>query len=98
MTHRRDSDIYVAEPYGAIGVQYWKLPSQMPADLPPGQMPPDPAILLNSAGSKRVNQTKMVAWFSSHCPTHSQREDYVAKLSEFVQVIILLIAIGWFSL
>lgn len=86
MTHRRDSDVYFAEPYGAIEVQYWKLPSHMPGDLASSQMPPDPAVLLSSAASRLVNRTKMVAWFNSHCQTHSKREDYVAKLSQFVQV------------
>lgn len=88
MTYRRDSDVYVAEPYGAIQVHRWKLPNQMPADLPPGQMPPDPAILLNSDESKLqlVNRTKMIAWYVSHCPTDSRREEYVSMLSRFVKV------------
>ncbi len=28
----------------------------------------------------------MVSWFASHCPTHSQQEDYVKELANFVQV------------
>jgi alpha-1,3-fucosyltransferase len=33
-----------------------------------------------------ANRTKMVSWFASHCPTHSQQEDYVKELANFVQV------------
>ena len=86
MTHRRDSDIYVAEPYGAITPKYWTLPLQLPDELPPGILPADPAVLLKRNYPGLTTRTKMVAWFSSHCPTHSQREDYVKELAKYVQV------------
>ena len=31
-------------------------------------------------------KTKMIAWFVSNCHTHSKREDYVTRLSKYVQV------------
>ncbi|EFX66743.1 hypothetical protein DAPPUDRAFT_302457 [Daphnia pulex] len=86
MTHRRDSDVYVAEPYGAIAPKYWTLPAQLPDELPPDTLPANPAVLLNRKYPHLANRTKMVAWFASHCPTHSQREDYVKELANFVQV------------
>ncbi len=86
MTHRRDSDIYVAKEYGAIAPNYQTLPAQLPDELPSGTLPLDPSILLNRQYPQLANKTKMVAWFASHCPTHSQREDYVKELSKFVQV------------
>lgn len=86
MTHRRDSDVYVAEPYGAIQPKYWTLPSQLPDEIPRDTLPPNPADLLNIHYLDLANKTNMVAWFSSHCPTHSQREDYVKELAKYVQV------------
>nr|CAH0111096.1 unnamed protein product [Daphnia galeata] len=86
MTHRRDSDVYVAEPYGAIAPKYWTLPNQLPDELPPDTLPANPAVLLNRNYPHLANRTKMVAWFASHCPTHSQREDYVKELSNFIDV------------
>ena len=86
MTHRRDSDIYVAEPYGAIVPKSLTLPPQLPDELPPGILPADPAVLLKRNYPSLTTRTKMVAWFNSHCPTHSQREDYVKELAKYVQV------------
>ncbi len=86
MTHRRDSDIYVAEPYGAIAPKNRMLPIQLPDDLSPDTLPTDPAVLLNKKFPNLANRTKMVAWFNSNCLTHSQREDYVKELAKFVQV------------
>ncbi len=86
MTHRRDSDVYVAEQYGAITPKLSTFPAQLPDELPPGTLPANPAELLNRNYPQLANKTKMVAWFASHCPTHSQREDYVKELSKFVQV------------
>ena len=86
MTHRRNSDVYVAKEYGAIVPKYPTHPDQLPDELPPGTLPLDPAVLLNRKYPQLANKTKMVAWFASHCPTHSQREDYVKELAKHVQV------------
>jgi alpha-1,3-fucosyltransferase len=87
MTHRRDSDVYVAEQYGAINPKHWTFPTQLPDELSlPDSLPANPADLLNRNYPQMANKTQMVAWFASHCPTHSQREDYVKELSKFVQV------------
>ena len=90
MTHRRDSDVYIAEPYGSLVPIQPVLPAQMPDDLPDGtnSPPPDPASLLNQPRFRPqlTNRTRLVAWFNSHCPTHSQREDYVQQLAKHVQV------------
>ena len=93
MSHRRDADVYVGKPYGALRRRVIG-PSQLPAALTPGKkLKHAKEILLIEGGRnklekhpKMVNRTKLVAWFNSHCPTHSQREDYVAKLSQYIQV------------
>ena len=86
MTHRRDSDIYVAKEYGAIVPKYTTNPSQLPEELPSGTLPSDPAVLLNRKYPQLTNKTKMVAWYVSHCSTHSRREDYVKELAKHVQI------------
>ncbi len=86
MTHRRDSDVYVAEQYGAIIPKHSKLPIQLPAELLPNSIPLDPAVLLKRAHKKIAQKNNTVAWFVSHCSTHSRREDYVKELAKFIQV------------
>ena len=34
----------------------------------------------------RLNKTKLMVWIVSHCKTLSKREDYMAKLSKYVNV------------
>ena len=87
MTHRRDSDIYVADPYGAIGFKSDEVPPQLPVDLPAGVLPPQASLMVQKQTFAELkNRSKKVAWFNSHCPTHSQREDYVAELSKYIAV------------
>lgn len=87
MSHRRDSDIYVGKPYGALRrLSSSKLIKQWPPKLKNGQRSPKPAALMNQKYPQLANRTKLVAWFNSHCPTHSKREDYIKKLTEFVPV------------
>ena len=86
MTHRRDSDIYVARPYGALRRRYYNVIHQLPLKLDIGERPAEPKKLLNRKYPEFANRTKSIAWFNSHCPTHSQREDYVKKLAEFIPV------------
>ena len=88
MSHRRDSDIYLAEPYGSLTPIQPVLPAQIPDELPSGTKPADPSQLLNQPrlSPQLRNRTKLIAWFNSHCPTHSRREDYVTELAKFVQV------------
>ena len=42
------------------------------------------ACLANT--SVLLPKNKLMAWFVSHCETHSRRERYVAKLSQFIPV------------
>ncbi len=86
MTHRRDSDIYVARPYGALRRRYYNVIHQLPLKLDIGERPAEPKKLLHRKYPEFANRTKLIAWFNSHCPTHSQREDYVKKLAEFIPV------------
>ena len=34
------------------------------------------------------NKTGEALWIASHCPTEDKREEYVAKLSQFMQGIL----------
>lgn len=87
MTHRRDSDIYHAEHYGAIAFRPDMVARQLPVELAPGTLPTASALLMRKQSYDQLkNRTKKIAWFSSHCPTHSRREDYVAELSKYIQV------------
>lgn len=90
MSHRRDSDIYVAQPYGAVAFRKDFVPLQLPAHLEPGTLPKQTALLFAKAPYKQLqNRTKMVVWFNSNCVTRqsgSWREDYVAELSKHVPV------------
>ncbi|KZS14701.1 putative Alpha1,3-fucosyltransferase C [Daphnia magna] len=87
MTFRRDSDIYVGMPYGALRRRKnFEVINQLPAKLKFGESPPKVQDLFTRKYPKLANRTKLIAWFNSHCPTHSQREDYVKKLAEFIPV------------
>jgi alpha-1,3-fucosyltransferase len=87
MTFRRDSDIYNGRPYGALRRQNISdIIDQLPPKLTTGQLPSEPEDLFNQKYPEFANRTKLIAWFNSHCPTHSQREDYVKKLAEFIPV------------
>ena len=87
MTHRRDSDIYIAEHYGAVAFHPEQAARQLPAELLPGTLPKASALLFQKQSYDQLkNRTKKVAWFNSHCPTHSRREDYVAELSKYIPV------------
>ena len=88
MSHRRDSDIYVGKPYGALrklgdGTEQV---NRLPPKLQTGQRLAKPEELLNRQYPQLANRTKLIAWFNSHCPTHSQREDYVKELAKHIQV------------
>ena len=87
MTHRRDSDIYIGRPYGALRRHNnSQLINQLPPKLNAGQSLAKPEELFNRKYPEFAKRTKLLAWFNSHCPTHSQREDYVKKLAEFMPV------------
>lgn len=89
MSYRRDSDIYVGRPYGALrrheGVP---VADQLPAKLKEGERPlaPEQLLMKQRKYPHLANRTKLIAWFNSHCPTHSQREDYVQRLAQFIPV------------
>jgi alpha-1,3-fucosyltransferase len=87
MSHRRDSDVYVGKPYGALR-QRKNSPviNNLPVKLKTGERPAKPEDLLTRKYPKLANRTKLIAWFNSHCSTHSQREDYVKQLAELVPV------------
>lgn len=88
MTYRRDSDIYDAHPYGAIRRRSGA-PSP-PLVLPP--LHPEAADLLqhpwNKSSSRPLLDKKknMVAWFVSNCQTDGLREEYFARLGQYVKV------------
>ncbi|XP_057368457.1 alpha-(1,3)-fucosyltransferase C-like [Daphnia carinata] len=87
MTHRRDSDIYLSKSYGALRRRRnAETINQLPPKLKPGQTLPKPRDLFTRTYPELANRTKLIAWFNSHCPTHSQREDYVKRLAEFIPV------------
>ena len=79
MTHRRDSDVYVAEPYGALRLRAGsRMAQQLPHYLPAGSRPRVPSLLLSSRTYPELTKKKkMVAWFSSNCITHGKREKYI---------------------
>lgn len=85
MSHRRDADIYVGKPYGALR-RIRHVAKQLPATLSPGEKLEQSESLMTRTYPRLTNRTKLVSWFNSHCPTHSQREDYVKELAKFVEV------------
>ena len=87
MTHRRDSDVYLSKSYGALRRHKSKETIlQLPPKLKTGEILTKPEDLFNRKYPEFAKRTKLIAWFNSHCPTHSQREDYVKKLAEFIPV------------
>lgn len=88
MTHRRDSDIYIAEPYGAIRRKESKLIDQLPPNLTPGERPIPPAKLMETVRNhpRLSKKDKLVAWFCSNQYTHGKREDYIRELGQHIQV------------
>lgn len=89
MTHRRDSDVYIAEPYGVIRrKESAPVHNQLPPPLAPGERPLRPAKLLldKTKDGRLASKDKMVAWFCSNTATHGRREDYIRELQKHVQV------------
>lgn len=87
MSHRRDSDVYVGRPYGALRrLARSKTIHQFPPKLANGERSPNPEWLFTRTYPHLANRTKLIAWFNSHCPTHSQREDYFKKLSKWIPI------------
>ena len=90
MTHRRDSDIYIAEPYGAIRRKKsspWI--QQLPPNLAPGERPVAPAKLMKAFSKndpRLAKKDKLVAWFCSNQRTHGHREEYIAELGKHIDV------------
>jgi len=89
MTHRRDSDIYTADPYGAV-VRKKTSPfvDQLPPNLKDGQRPLPPSQLMASKSDHPVitKKSKLIAWFCSNQLTHGKREEYVKELQNHMTV------------
>ena len=89
MTHRRDSDIYCAEPYGKIRRKSSSpLMEQLPPTLPPGERPIAPAKLMEHVHNhpRLAKKDKLLAWFCSNQKTHGRREDYIRELGKYMTV------------
>jgi alpha-1,3-fucosyltransferase len=72
MTHRRDSDVYLSKSYRALRWRKDKeIVNQFPPKLTAGERPPKPEDLFTRNYPELAKRTKLVAWFNSHCPTHS---------------------------
>ena len=82
MTYRLDSDIYHRFSYGVSIPNTTLLPESYPSA---GQQRSTvyrvnhPTVNINS-------KTKLVAWFVSHCPSPSRREDYVNELARHIPI------------
>ena len=86
MTHRWDSDI--PHPYG------WIVPLR-PESVPmiPSKAQLQELVDLTSTGRNyAAKKTKLAAWFVSNCNAASGRDEYIRRLSEFVQVDVY----GWY--
>ena len=83
MSNRTDSDIPF--PYGSIKMipnrelNHEFVPSTALASYLKLNMSQS-----NNNGNK--NQSAVVAWMSSHCPTHGRREDYIRQLKRYIKV------------
>jgi len=89
MTHRRDSDIYIAEPYGALKRKKQSSPThRLPITLAEGVRPRTPAEVLDtqSDNSRLANKTQFLAWFCSNRITHGKRELYIKELAKHIPV------------
>ena len=84
MTYRLDSDIVHRDSYGIFTPHQRDLPARYPR--PSHQGPPSVVQLKNPSTTDLKGKKKLVAWFVSHCPTQSRREDYVNELSRHIQV------------
>ena len=83
MTYRLDSDIVHRDSYGIF------IPHQrhLAARYPTAHQGSISLVPLKNPSTTNVSsKKKLIAWFVSHCPTHSRREDYVRELSRHVQV------------
>lgn len=72
MTHRRDSDVYLGMPYGAIKRRENSgIINRMSS---------------KQKCFQSANRKKLIVWFNSRCSTKSQREDYIKQLTDFIPV------------
>ena len=85
--HRRNSDIM--REYGTV--RRIRHVDQLPAKLPPGVLPPDPKFQMNRKTHPDImalvaNKTNLMAWFSSHCDTLSNRQEYIDELERYIPI------------
>jgi len=77
MTYRRDSDIVIRELHGKV----------VPKKSTPNNKIEQHNCIRKLNYERRKSKTKLIAWFVSRCQTSSiQREEYVVKLKQYVQV------------
>jgi alpha-1,3-fucosyltransferase len=94
MTHRRDSDVYIAEPYGALKrkktITSTLVHHQLPVSLAEGLRPQAPVEVLDKFMMQDnpilANKTQLLAWFCSNRITHGKRELYIKELSKYIPV------------
>ena len=87
MTYRRDSDAYIAEPYGALQRRRTApVIRQLPPTLAPGVRPIAPIKLFTSKKLLPPEKSKLIAWFCSNQLTHGKREEYVKELQNHIPV------------
>ncbi len=90
MTHRRDSDVYIADQYGGIRRKASSpLLEQLPPILPPSEQPVAPVKLMKYVVQNHprlVKKNKLVAWFCSNKKTHGRREDYFRELGKYITI------------
>ena len=92
MTHRRDSDVYIAEPYGALvrkNKSTSSFTNQLPLKLADGVRSPRPSQLLMQPKKAMLMMKKKInlfAWFCSNQWTHGKREDYVKQLTKHIDI------------
>ncbi len=69
------------------GLFNWTMSYRLDSDILYSYGQVEPATLPSVAiSTKKLNKTKLVAWFVSHCFTHSRREAYVEDLSKHIPV------------
>ena len=85
MTYRRDSDFH--RPYGWVAPKDWKWHYAASGNSSiDWSKYPMPTSSISQTISKNVTNKKPVAWLVSNCHTRSQRENYVANLSHYINV------------
>ena len=86
MTYRRDSNFH--HPYGWVAPIDWKwhYPASRDLSLDWSKYPLPKSLANQSIQSEDLRKKKPVAWLVSNCHTNSQRENYVAQLSKYIQV------------